>query len=76
MSNPDQQFFGSLLEEMQNSKKDKFKMAFDYALRICHLGRHEPKKEDQGEVVVTRRDAVFAIRMAYSTLEFLSAKAS
>jgi hypothetical protein len=62
---PRKEFFESLFATAHPEKKEKASAALTALYRVLHLGPHEH------ETVVTRRDARFALTMAYTVFEYI-----
>lgn len=68
--------FESLFTESHATKKERAFEALTGLYKFLHLGPHEHGNQpgSEGEPVVTRRDARFALTMAYAMFEYITPK--
>jgi hypothetical protein len=69
--------FESLFASSHPEKKEKAREALTGIYRFLHLGPHEHANhaDPNGQPVVTRQDARFALTLAYAIFEYITPKA-
>ncbi|MGH7743876.1 MAG: hypothetical protein ACREQ5_03535 [Candidatus Dormibacteria bacterium] len=68
------EFFESLFASVHPEKKEKARDALTFFYKFLHLGPHEQANhpDSDGQPVVTRQDARFALIMAHAVFEYIT----